>query len=211
MSQSTKTYEGMFLVPPGSDVQAACEPIRTVLSRSEAEIMSIKAWDERRLAYEILGQRRGLYILTYFKADPAKIAEIEHDSQLNEGIMRMLITRKDALGDDEVNAETPAGSRAAAQAAIDAAAPPAEDAKPPAEGAEAPAERAAETVADDASVQTPAETAEAVADEALAEAPAEAEAADEAPAEAVEAAEPEAPVEQAETPEAGDDEPQADN
>ena len=198
MSQSTKTYEAMFLVLPGSDVQAACKPIRTVLSRSEAEVLSIKAWDERRLAYEIAGQRRGLYILAYFKADPAKIGELEHDCQLNEGILRVLITRKDSLGDDEVTAETPADSRAAAQAAIDAAKPPAEDAEAPAEDAEAPAKGAAETVAADAPVETP---AEAVAGEAPAEAPVDAVAAD-APAEAAEV---DAPAEQAETPDAGDD------
>ena len=167
MSQSTKTYEAMFLVPPGSDFEAACEPIRTVLARSEAEILSMKSWDERRLAYEIAGQRRGLYILAYFKGDPLKIGEIEHDCQLAEGIMRVLITRKDRISDDEINAETPATTRqaeaAAAAAAADAAA---------AATAEAATEPAAETTAEPVAEATDELIAEALAEPA-AETPAE--------------------------------------
>ena len=133
MTQETKTYEGMFLVPPGPDFQAASEPVHTVLARSDAEVLTIKAWDERRLAYDISDQRRGLYILTYFKADPSRIGELEHDCQLAEGILRVLIIRKDRLSDEQINAETPADGRAAAALAEETP-------------GEAPAERPAEPV-----------------------------------------------------------------
>ncbi len=77
MSNDKKTYEAMFLLDASSsDFEAASEPIRAVLERSEAETLSMKAWDERRLAYEIKGHRRGLYVLAYFHADPLKISEI---------------------------------------------------------------------------------------------------------------------------------------
>jgi len=150
MSQSTKTYEGMFLVGPGSDVQAASQPIRNVLERSEADILSIKSWDERRLAYAIGGQRRGLYILTYFKADPLKVHEIEHDCQLSEDILRVLIIRKDKVSADEINAETPAtlkqaqalAEAQAAEAAAEAAAEPAADKPADAAPADKPADAA---------------------------------------------------------------------
>ena len=80
-----KNYEAMFLVDTGKkDFETASEPVRNVLNRSEAEIVSIKPWDERRLCYEIKGRKRGLYVLTYFKADPLKIADLERDCQLDE-------------------------------------------------------------------------------------------------------------------------------
>ncbi len=104
-----KTYEAMFLLEAGqSDFEAACEPIQAVLRRSGGELISSNLWDERRLAYEIKGQKRGMYVLTYFKLDPAKVVEMEHDCQLNEGILRVLIIRKDNLKDEELNAPTPA-------------------------------------------------------------------------------------------------------
>ena len=103
-----KTYEGMFLLEAGkSDFESTTEPIRTVLQRCDAELLSLKPWEERRLAYEIEGRRRGLYALTYFKADPLKIGELEHDCQLNENILRVLILRRENISEDVINAETP--------------------------------------------------------------------------------------------------------
>ncbi|MCK4601083.1 MAG: 30S ribosomal protein S6 [Phycisphaerae bacterium] len=104
-----KNYEGMFLVDAGSpDFEASSQPVRTVLERSEAELLAIKPWDERRLAYEIKGRKRGLYVLTYFKLDPAKVTELERDVELNEDILRMLVLRRDHLTDEQINAQTPA-------------------------------------------------------------------------------------------------------
>ena len=207
MSQTIKTYEGMFLVRPNSDFQSACEPVRTVLSRSEAEVLSLKNWDDRKLAYEILGQRRGLYILTYFKADAAKIGELEHDCQLAEDILRVLILRKDRISSEEIEAETPATARearAAAQAAAEAeAAEAAAEAAPEAADAEGAAEDipAVVPVEADAPTEAPGEPApEAPAEAPLQpapEAPAEAplEPAPEAPAEAPGEPAPEGPAE----------------
>ena len=72
-----KTYEGMFLVDAGnSDFAVASEPARTVLERNDAVVVSMKPWDERRLAYEIAGRRRVLYVLTYFRAPPDRISDM---------------------------------------------------------------------------------------------------------------------------------------
>ncbi len=118
------TYEGMFLLDAGSgDFDATAKPIHTVLARGEAEILACKPWDERKLAYPVKGRKRGLYVLTYFRADPQRIWEIEHDAQLNEDILRALILRKEHLSEEELGAETPATAsarRAAARAAREA-------------------------------------------------------------------------------------------
>ena len=56
-------YEGMFLFPQTAtaDMAAAVAHIESILSRAEAELVSICKWDERRLAYDIKGNKRGLY------------------------------------------------------------------------------------------------------------------------------------------------------
>src|SRR2546430_5824361 len=36
-------------------------------------------WDDRKLAYPIRGHKKGVYHLTYFKADSRKMSEIDHD------------------------------------------------------------------------------------------------------------------------------------
>jgi len=155
-----KTYEGMFLVDAGNpDFDAASAPIRTVLDRSAAEVLSLKPWDERRLAYEIKGRKRALYVLTYFKLDTSKMAELERDIELNEEIVRAMILRKDDLTDEVMNAETPATSAPAPSeegeggegAATEGDAP-----APVAAAAEAPADAPAEAPAEEAKPDAPA-------------------------------------------------------
>ena len=140
MSSQKKTYEAMFLLDAGGpDFQEASEPIRTILQRNEAEVLSLKPWEDRRLAYEIRGRRRGLYVLGYMTCDPGNVKEIERDCQLDERILRVLILRKDKLADGEVEAETPAdaSARRAAEAAEVEEAAKAEEAAKTAEGEEA--------------------------------------------------------------------------
>ena len=109
MDQRIKTYEGMFLMDSGNpDFNVASEPVKAVLTRYGAEILSMKPWDDRKLMYEIKGRKRGLYILTFFKMDTSKLVEVEHDCQLNERILRMLVLRRDTITEQEINAETPA-------------------------------------------------------------------------------------------------------
>lgn len=142
MSEEKKTYEAMFLVTgASSDFQAASQPIRTVLDRNEAELLSLKPWDDRRLAYEIGDHRRGLYALAYFKADPERIKEIEHDCQLAEDILRLLVLSKDKLTEEELAAETPAS--ASERRAAEALARSEAEQKAKAAEAEAKAEKAA--------------------------------------------------------------------
>lgn len=93
---TTKLYEGMFLVDStlaGSDWDGVIATIENILRRSQAEILSLKKWGERRLAYEIDHKSRGTYILCYFNADGNSIREIERAVKLSDRIMRVLILK----------------------------------------------------------------------------------------------------------------------
>ena len=104
-----RTYEGMFLMPAGqSDFEALTQPIHAVLDRAKADLLTIKSWDERRLAYDIDGHKRGMYVLAYFNMDPAHVTEMERDIKLNEDILRALLLRRDSVADEVLNADTPA-------------------------------------------------------------------------------------------------------
>lgn len=96
-------YEAMFLLSQATaaELSSALDHIKEVLARGHAEIVAMKKWDDRRLAYEIKGQKRGVYILVYFKAPGTDIAHIERDCNLSEKIMRAMILRADHLTEDE--------------------------------------------------------------------------------------------------------------
>ena len=109
MSDQKKTYEGMFLLPAGeSGARTATDPVKNILEKNQARVLSIKPWDERRLAYDIRGHKRGLYVLSYFEAPTDSIPEIEHDCRLDERILRVLILRREQVADDEISADSPA-------------------------------------------------------------------------------------------------------
>ncbi len=74
-----RLYEGMFLVDSAkaADWDATKATLEDVLKRADAEIVEMKKWDDRRLAYEIDGKVKAAYILCYFKADCEKIQDIE--------------------------------------------------------------------------------------------------------------------------------------
>lgn len=98
------TYEAMFLLSQAvaADLGGALEHIKEILARGHAEIIALRKWDERRLAYEIKGQKRGYYILAYFKAQGDMLSHIERDCNLSEKILRTLFLRADHLTMDEM-------------------------------------------------------------------------------------------------------------
>jgi len=106
-----KLYEGMFLIDSAEaarDWDGIIEFITKILTKVDAEIVSIRKWDERPLAYTIKKCARGTYILVYFKVDGRKITEIERDVVLSERIMRALILKGEDLTEADIAKDTPA-------------------------------------------------------------------------------------------------------
>jgi len=126
LSNSLKRiYEAMFLVDSAvaaADWNEVKEAINKVMARAEVEVISLRKWDERRLAYEIAHHKRGMYILCYFKASPEAIVGIERDVQLNELLLRALILQADHITEEQMQAPTPAMQREADETVIGTAA-----------------------------------------------------------------------------------------
>lgn len=96
-----KRYEVMFVfdnttMHEWSQIEAEA---RRLFERIGAEPLVIVKYDERKLAYEIKGRKRGTYVLAYFDADPLKIGEFERDIRLHEQILRALVLRVDQLSE----------------------------------------------------------------------------------------------------------------
>ena len=102
-------YEAMFLLGPiaTQEPEKAMGLPRGIIERHGGQIMVIKKWDERKLAYEVGRQKRGTYILAYFTAPGSAVAHIERDVQLSEEVLRVMVTRADHLNKDEMEAVVP--------------------------------------------------------------------------------------------------------
>lgn len=95
-------YEGLFLLPGNAEVEPSLKRVRDIIERHQGKITVIKKWDERKLAYEIKKQKRGLYVLAYFTAPGAAIAAITRDVNLSDDVLRVLVTDASHLTTDEM-------------------------------------------------------------------------------------------------------------
>jgi small subunit ribosomal protein S6 len=90
----------MFLLDTNKvagDVPGAAKQLHAVLEKNKAEVLASRPWDERRLAYPIRKSsslhKKGLYYLTYFRAEGQHLTDIEHDFSLNEMVLRSMTLR----------------------------------------------------------------------------------------------------------------------
>jgi hypothetical protein len=59
------------------------------------------------MAYEIAGQKRGVYIIAFFKAPGEAVVAIEREVSLTDQILRVMVLRADHLNEKEMAAVEP--------------------------------------------------------------------------------------------------------
>jgi len=92
-------YEAMFLVDPvqhGADPEGVEGAVHGLLKKHGAKIAQFERWDERKLAYEIKGHKRGIYLLAHFEMPGENVSALRGDCRLQESILRQLILRLDS-------------------------------------------------------------------------------------------------------------------
>ncbi len=103
-----RIYEAMFLFDTvtGNNTEKVSEIINRLMERSNSELISYVKWDERRLAYEIQGHKRGVYVLAFFRTSPESIEQIERDIRLSDDVLRVLILKRDKITDEQIKEVT---------------------------------------------------------------------------------------------------------
>lgn len=86
----------MFVLPQSyvrEDQKAAFEMLNDLFKKFEVEVKYMDIWAERSLAYEIKHVREATYVLTYFDAEPEKIAKLERAVNISDNILRCLLVK----------------------------------------------------------------------------------------------------------------------
>lgn len=99
-------YEGLFLFPQAqaTDLQAAVDHLKEILAKANAQIISLRKWDERRLAFEIKGNKRGVYFLVYFRVPRSGVAAVERGCNLSEMLLRSMFLRAEHVSPEQMEA-----------------------------------------------------------------------------------------------------------
>lgn len=93
-----RSYELMYILDPSLDEDASgvlMGKIEDLMDKQGVEVEKTEPWGKRRLAYSIKGHRDGTYILSYLKAEPTAISELERRLRVTDGILRFLTVRMD--------------------------------------------------------------------------------------------------------------------
>jgi small subunit ribosomal protein S6 len=95
-----RKYESMFILHPniiGKEDKIAenIEKVKEFITKKNGEILEVKEWGKRRLAYEIEHLKEGYYVIIYFTFDAQHLSSLENFYKLNENIIRSIIIKLD--------------------------------------------------------------------------------------------------------------------
>ena len=95
MEKVINSYETMFIVDVANGEEAAKATVAkfTDIIAKNAEIVEVRDWGKRRLAYLINDKPEGYYTVVTFKSEPEFPAELERLYNIDENVMRSMVIR----------------------------------------------------------------------------------------------------------------------
>ncbi len=119
-----RVYEALFLVSQAAVSTGLGETldfVRDLITRHDGEIVALRKWDDRKLAYAIQGQKRGTFLIAHFRIKPTQIVQIERDCNLSDEVLRVMFTRCDHFGETELEAVVKEGENVGVQEELETA------------------------------------------------------------------------------------------
>ena len=89
-------YEVMIILDPDLEektIQPSLEAFLNVIRGDGGTVNNVDIWGRRRLAYEINHKSEGIYVVLDLTAEPASVAELDRQLNLNEAIVRTKVIR----------------------------------------------------------------------------------------------------------------------
>jgi small subunit ribosomal protein S6 len=117
-------YEGMFILDQGKysrDAAGLTQQVADLITQFGGSLLAARLWDERKLAYPIKGQKKGVYWLTYFRMPGGGVTGLERQLAITEGVLRTLVLKvderiADALVQHALSGDAPRRHEAAGRA-----------------------------------------------------------------------------------------------
>ena len=92
-------YELMVILDPELEertVAPSLDRFLNVVRKGGGSVENVNIWGRRRLAYEIKKHVEGIYAIVDIQAEPAAVAELDRQLNLNEAVLRTKLIRPDA-------------------------------------------------------------------------------------------------------------------
>ncbi|MHB0997814.1 MAG: 30S ribosomal protein S6 [Armatimonadota bacterium] len=95
-----RAYEALYIVHPelqDEAVTSSMEKYKSIIEEQGGEVQDVNRWEKRRLAYEVKGQREGIYVLMNFKAEAKVATELDRRFKIADDVIRHIIVRSDEV------------------------------------------------------------------------------------------------------------------
>jgi small subunit ribosomal protein S6 len=93
---SVRNYELMVILDPELEertIAPSLDRFLSVVTSRGGSIGKVDIWGRRRLAYEINKRPEGIYAVIDINAEPAAVAELDRQLNLNESVLRTKLMR----------------------------------------------------------------------------------------------------------------------
>ncbi len=93
-----RIYEELFIVRPDAtdeEVDPVIEQLKNVITNAGGTLDKTEKWGIRRLAYRVMKQAEGQYILLQFTAGAQTVKEIERRLRVSDLVMKFITVRID--------------------------------------------------------------------------------------------------------------------
>ena len=116
------TYESIFILRStlnDEDVQKIISKIEGVVKQG-GELLATENWGKKRLAYEVMKEKKGIYVLLRFRAKGDLVVEIERNYRIDDNVIKFLTVKLDKKGIEllkkkEMAASSPQGEAIVAE------------------------------------------------------------------------------------------------
>ncbi len=75
------------------EAEVAITKIKELIAGQGGEVLKVNIWGRKKLAYEIKKQKKGLYVLLFYKIPPASIKKIEEFYKVFDAVLKYIIVK----------------------------------------------------------------------------------------------------------------------
>ena len=94
--EDTRMYESVVILRPSSsdpEIQKFIDTYTSRLEQDGASMIKVNNWGKRKLAFEVKGERKGIYLCFTFAGRGAIIQTLENINRIDEMILKSMTIR----------------------------------------------------------------------------------------------------------------------